>query len=637
MPRLALRIDCLSVSSSRIAHVTRSPNNPASGLGVKRCHFCSIAERETKETIHNGLLLLRVRYGIPYSELPDCKPGELSRFLSFLLLQGKERASVEFPRRQRRGNNGLCRLQRLCRMERWIVAHSCASIKRNLPKGCHRHTPSVRSAWEQNALSKPPPTSPEYLSFVKREVTQLFSSCWDRNYGYHVGSYVANPTARVEIGSRADLLWSGRRSEFFTLTTRETDLFPLFTARYKEVQSAGKKRPLLIYDDKVDLLAPLHLLMYNHLRKYDWLLCGPPSEDVMSSVCTGEYQTSVDLVSATDGLRHDVTKTILDALFFTSVKIPHSIRSLAFASLSPVFRDGEGVHRRVSHGQMMGSYLSFPLLCIQSYCAARWAARFDCNARFLVNGDDCVISANRVVTVQDYPQGYRLNDDKTIRAKNVVEINSTAFLKQGSRWREVRHLRRGGAPADFPGMMHMAKAVCVHPGFVDAWQHARIGRRWGFLPSQLNHFGYPAYKRERGLRVRRAWSALPEAADSSSFPEELVRITGRDPTPVEAEALRVAFWLHGRMGGLKRDVFSPSCGKVRRTYIYRAQPCRSHLSFVGRGGPKSCFLRVKKPDWFLVPASFQSEEETRGLVALDQFRRNWDRGFIELLGGALDN
>jgi len=276
----------------------------------------------------------------------------------------------------------------------------------------------------------------------------------------------------------------------------------------------------------------------------------------------------------------------------------------------------------------MGAYLSFPLLCLQSYCAASWAARFDSDARFLVNGDDCVISARRDIVVQDYPPGYRLNDDKTIRAENVVEVNSTAFLRSGGRWREVRNLRRGGAPTDFPGMMHMAKAVHVSPKFVDAWQRARIGRRWGFLPSQLGHYGYPAYKRERGLRVRRAWTPLPEPSVDVQFPEELVRITGRDPTPVEAEALRVAFWSHGRMGGLKRDVFSPSCGKIRRTYQYRARPCTSYLSFVGSRVPLLSDQRGQSADFFLVPASWRSEEEERGIQELERLRSDWDNGFI---------
>jgi len=621
--------------SSRRAHVTRSVDNPASGSTVKRCSVCAQHSRDTKETIHNGLQLIRVRYGLPYSELPDCNSSELSRFLSFLLLQGQARTSVAFPRRQRQGKGDLCSLQRLCRKDRWALAHSCASIKRNLPKGCVRHTPSGRSEWEQNVLSPPPPTSPEYLQHVRSVVSQVFSPCWDKEYFLHVGKYLPNPSSRKPKFSRADLVWSGRRSEFFTKTTSEQDLAPVIEARYKEVYSTGKMRPLLIFDENTDLLAPLHTCMYSYLRRKEWLLCGPPTEEQMSSVCANEYQTSVDLVSATDGLCHDVAEVILDTLFFASAKIPRSIRSLAKASLSPTFRDSRGVLRRVRHGQMMGSYLSFPLLCLQSYCAATWAARFDKDARYLVNGDDTVISASRPIHLQDYPSGFKLNEGKTIRAKNVVEINSTAFLMSKGKWREVRHLRRGGALTDFPGMMHMAKAVCVDPGFVDAFQRCRIGRRWGFLPSQLGHMTYPAYRRERSLRVRRNYTPLPEPVFDSSFPEELVRITGRNSTPVEAESLRVAFWRHGRMGGMKRDVYSPSCGSIRRTFSYRDKPCTSYTSFVTGKAAKLSLLGRKKPEWFLVPANYRSEEEERGLASLEQFRRDWDGGFIGLPNGAL--
>jgi len=384
--------------------------------------------------------------------------------------------------------------------------------------------------------------------------------------------------------------------------------------------SAGKVRPLLIFDESVDLLGPLHKLMYSHLRRYDWLLCGPPSEERIASVCTGEYQTSVDLVSATDGLHHSVAEAILDCAFFTSVKVPRKLRSLAKASLSPVFLGSGKTHRRIRHGQMMGAYLSFPLLCIQSYVAARWAARFDRNARFLVNGDDTVISASRGVTVQDYPLGMRLNSDKTIIARNVVEINSTAFLRTGGRWREVRHLRRGGAPTDFPGMLHMASAVlAAGPQWVDAYQRARIGRRWGFLPSQVGHVTYAAYLRERQMSCRRLYSDLP-GPDSGQDMTSLRRLPG-EPTPVEAELLRCFFWKNGRKGGLKRDVFSPSCGKVRRTYRYRARPCSSFLSFkVTREMNRLDDKRLKAQRFFLLPEEVESEQEMRDVEGLLCFR-----------------
>jgi hypothetical protein len=395
---------------------------------------------------------------------------------------------------------------------------------------------------------------------------------------------------------------------------------PPFYARYKEVQSAGKKRPLLIFDENSELLAPLHKLLYKKLCQKDWLLCGPPTEDRIASVCCNDYQTSVDLVNATDGLSHVVSKAILDSLFFTSVKIPRSVRSLAHLSLEPFFEGSEGKVLRVRHGQMMGSYLSFPLLCLHSYLAARWAARFDEDARFLVNGDDCLISAKREVTVQDYPSGYRLNSDKTIRAKNVAELNSTVFLKSSGRWRVVRHLRRGGATVDYVGMMHMAQAVCVSPAFVDAYQRSRIGRRWGFLPSQLGHMTYPSYLREKGFRYR---FSTPLPTERSEPNERLLAFRG-EPNAVEAEALRSFFWKYGRDGGMKRDVFNPSCGWVRRTYGYRAQPYKYRLSFVGWSMPKSRFLRRKKLGMYFVPDDYISEEEERGLASLDLWRQAFD-------------
>jgi hypothetical protein len=613
----------LNSARSRVTSVRGSPpDNSASGSGVKRCHRCSLSASGNKQVVHNGLQLLRVRYGLPYCELPDCEISELNRLLSFLLLQGKERPSVAFPRRQVRGteNDGLCRLQRLDRRSRWELAHSMASIKRNLPAGCAAHTPSKQDSWEDLACSQPPPPSVEYLEHVRRVSTRIFTPGWDKRYGSFVGNHLPNPTARMPKRSRADEIWAGRRGDFLTATTSETELAPLLLARYKEVMSAGKVRPLLIFDEWVELLAPLHKLMYSHLRGTDWLLCGPPTEERMASVCVREYQTSVDLVNATDGLHHSVAEAILQTAFFTSVKIPRSLRSLAVASLSPLFVGSCGQLRRVRHGQMMGSYLSFPLLCVQSYCAATWAARFDPSARFLVNGDDAVISASRGISVQDYPSGMRLNTDKTIVAKNVVEVNSTAYLRTRGGWREVRHLRRGGAPVDYQGMLHMAKAVLdAGPAWVDAFNRARIGRRWGFLPSQVGHSTYVARQRERQMLRRRYFTPLPSPTvkqDETS----LRRVYGRDATPVEAEALRSFLWENGRRGGLKRDVFSPSCGKIRRTYGYNGKPCTSMLSYVCCRAMDRLARRHKSAGFFLLPEEFETDEERRAEEGMAHWR-----------------
>jgi len=597
-----------------------SCGDSASGSQDKRCFSCSASERRTKETVHVGMSLIRVRYGLPYSELPDLIPAELGRYLNFLLQQGKERTSVAFPRRQlKRGENGLCDLQRLRRHERWELAHSVSSIKRNLPAGCVRHTPSARVSWEARALSTPPPSSPEYLAFVRAVVTQALPAGWDRDYARFVGDHLPNATARVEKSSRADRIWSGRRGEFFNLAAKESEMTHVFSARYKDVLSAGKMRPLLIPDERIDLLGPVHKCLYAALRRNSWCLCGPPTEERMTSVCVGRYQTSVDLVNATDNLSLDVTRAILDAAFFTSVKIPRSVRRLAYNSLAMTFESSDGSIKTVQHGQMMGTYLSFPLLCLHSYCAARWAARFDENARFLVNGDDCVISATRAVVARDYPLGYQLNDGKTIRAENVVEVNSTAFLRRGGKWREVRHLRRGGAVAsDYAGMMHIASAVRTSVVWSDAFVRSRIGKGWGFMPSQLELSvrSHAAFKRERNLRSRRNPTCLPSLPLTKS--EKLMVVSGRRPTPVESEAVRSLLWETGREGGGKRDEYAPSRGHIRRTYSYRACAIRSNLSFVSQIlGARLCPSQTVRS---VVPRDFVSEEESWGLTMLDLWR-----------------
>jgi hypothetical protein len=79
-------------------------------------------------------------------------------------------------------------------------------------------------------------------------------------------------------------------------------------------------------------------------------------------------------------------------------------------------------------------------------------------------------------------------------------------------------------------------------------------------------------------------------------------------------------WANGRWGGMKRGVFSPSCGKIRRTYHYRAQPCRYTFSFVGWKYKRTKDSLVKSGDFFLLPEDEETEEESLGLLKLDLWR-----------------
>jgi len=169
----------------------------------------------------------------------------------------------------------------------------------------------------------------------------------------------------------------------------------------------------------------------------------------------------------------------------------------------------------------------------------------------------------------------------------------------------------------YEGMMHMAKAVSSRPCWEAAFTRSRIGRRWGFLPSQLGHRAYPSLQRERALRQTRVYTELP--APPNATDERLRRIVGRDATAVEAELLRDFIWENGRGKVLKRDVWKPTPGYIRRTYQYRKFPYWSRLSksaLLGRGHASP----VKKPEYYL-PADAYTEEEESGLMMLELWRK----------------
>jgi hypothetical protein len=462
------------------------------------------------------------------------------------------------------------------------------------------------------------------LDFVRKTVRRLFPLGWDSKYEDFVWSFVPKPSARLAKRSRADHLLrergGGKEFRRNVLAGKGFDTGEL-RARYKEVLSAGKVRPLVIFDDRIDLLGPLHHAIYRWLARNKWLLVGPPTEKKVSSVCSMEFQTSVDLVAATDNLSITVASTILECLLARAARVPGEIRLLAVNSL-PCIVDCAGETVQVSHGQMMGGYLSFPLLCLQSYIAAAWATR-QTKAEILVNGDDTLISSDRPIRSESYPPGFFLNDKKTIRSKGVAEINSTCFLKDGKgRWRQVHHLRRGSFLPDFPGMLHAAAAVRSSVKWTDAFIRSRIGKKWGLSPRQLGLHpqSYVAFQRMRELRRRRVDTPLPSTAQAVQ--EGLVAVRGQ-PDPDEVIALSEWLRNHGRPGGGLRDVWRPSVGHIRRTFRYLRSELKSMLSF--RGWLSSLkFLKGKEDELYFVPEEYEARRVTEGIRALGAWQQALD-------------
>jgi len=382
--------------------------------------------------------------------------------------------------------------------------------------------------------------------------------------------------------------------------------------------SAGKVRALTIFDERNDLLGPLHKMIYNHLSSFDWLLVGPPTEGRITSSCRLQVQTSVDLVAATDNLSLSVAGTILDCLLARASRVPGEIKTLASNALPCLVEMGKEVIQ-VSHGQMMGSYLSFPLLCLQSYIAARWATR-GVEAVILVNGDDTLISSNSPVSAGCYPPGFILNEAKTIRSQVVAEINSTCFLKDGrGRWRQVHHLRRGSFLTNFSGLQHAAAAVRSRVEWTDAFVRSRVGKRWGLSPAQLRLHprSYPGFCRNREIHRKRSYTDLP--ARPSGVDESLVALRGE---PAEDERICLAIHLRnvGRFRAEDKGAFNPSIGWVRRSFSYLKREPRSMLTFLG----KLAALRrptVEKTRRYYVPEWYQPRSVDEGIRKLDPWKQ----------------
>lgn len=535
-----------------------------------------------------------MRFSLGKGELPDLKPADLGKYLLFLLSPRSCRVSLPFPRLQRGwDSSGFPILLRLGRRQRWELAHSVSSIKKALPSTvCSLHRPpSLRESWFSRACDPTPPSSSsDYLAFARRIVREVLPMGWDRRYHDFCHGYFPKRSSRKDRGFSSEF-WAGSSSYLgFQARVRAGGPLPKgvggWRLRYKEVPSAGKLRAMGIPTYRWDTLGPLHECLYSYLGGKDWMLVGPPTAERIADVCLHEWQTSVDLVGATDNLRLDVADAILCAALARCELVPGRVRLDAVESLRPFVGD-----REVSHGQMMGTYLSFPLLCLQSYIAARWATR-GTEAKVLINGDDCLISSPSPVLNEHYPDWAVINESKTGRFRSVAEINSTCFLRDArGRWREVRHLRRGGGSSDLRGHIHQA-AVCRAAG--PMWERAfvlsKLRSRWVLRPSDLGFdLGIlEVFKYERRLH-RRGYAVLPRATglDDGRYRLSL------DSTSEERLEVLLDLWVGGRSFQTEHEPLSYNAFK--RCMVKPSSAFLRAREAGWRGGELSFGIRVPAP------------------------------------------
>jgi hypothetical protein len=280
---------------------------------------------------------------------------------------------------------------------------------------------------------------PGYLEFVRSKIRMLFPHGIRRKSLMKEARRVTPPFTSTTTSRRCDggsyNFWQGRREEFLNpaeITVKHTPVFSVAT-------DAGKPRPLIKNDPSYLLLKPLHRLIYERISREKWLLRGEFSAQriVKAGFSRGGLGHnlasrpffSADFTAATDSLPIEVAETIIDALAQLSPSDISPLLSEARSSLRPLIAFSKRAITPTT-GQMMGSLLSFPLLCLQNWLAACWVDE-QCGEETpkLINGDDLLVEASGL-WVRTYRRvapslGLNLNEKKTMYSARFMTMNST--------------------------------------------------------------------------------------------------------------------------------------------------------------------------------------------------------------------
>nr|WAK77944.1 MAG: RNA-dependent RNA polymerase [Erysiphe necator associated ourmia-like virus 41] len=343
------------------------------------------------------------------------------------------------------------------------------SIKKLQPASCRcMEAPLLSSV--ANHFRSPPPSLPRgYITFARRVVRSLFPHGWDSG-SYESCVLNCDPSLSACLENRRGAgglhgFVSGsyegpgkfRQSDFLT-TCLDGATRPLsVSSGLTVVQSAGKPRPLSKFSADAIHLRPLHKAIYDRLSREKWLCRGDFTTDVLQragfSFVSGETLTSGDYKSATDNLSIEVAEAILDELLSSTVSVPGSMKAYAMSILRPtLFNLEHGIEEfSPSRGQMMGSFLSFPLLCLQNRIAFLYAGDsvgIDCSGfPCLINGDDILFrsgphfSAHWMDTVGRL--SLEVEKTKTSVSPEFGSLNSTLCRRFGAFYRVVATVRMG--------------------------------------------------------------------------------------------------------------------------------------------------------------------------------------------------
>jgi len=243
------------------------------------------------------------------------------------------------------------------------------------------------------------------------------------------------------------------------LASKETknEAEPVGLAEALKVRIITKSQPHAQF-----VLRALWKKMHSVLKKHPaFSLVGKPvSEEYMlnrlgRNIGESERYLSGDYEGATDNLKSWVSETIANEIAEV-LKLHPVERRLLLSQLT-----GYNLHTMrgmepQKRGQLMGSVVSFPILCIANACVARWAYEAgagvirrrlrDCP--LMVNGDDmamrCTVQSRMAWAKVSQFCGLKESVGKTWFSRDFVEVNSTMYLAGPSHLHDIPIVNKTG-------------------------------------------------------------------------------------------------------------------------------------------------------------------------------------------------
>lgn len=287
----------------------------------------------------------------------------------------------------------------------------------------------------------------KFLDFVRRSTRALFQPGWDQGMSSYLDAFTLPTKSCFERGISkggargTDLVERDERRQQFERFWSGDEILSAPDTRISVIETGGKYRTVSSFSVVRSYLTPMHKLIYDRLSRTRWLLRGEaePCKFAEFLQQDGEVFVSGDYESATDNLNRYVSMAILLELEQNSTYTPGNVWRLAHETLRNRFEDGSQQRR----GQLMGSILSFPLLCMVNYFTFRYAIRRKVPVK--INGDDIVFRANLEEVERWFnlvsSSGLVVSKGKTLVLKSCFSLNSSFFHSSGTKCEAIPVIR----------------------------------------------------------------------------------------------------------------------------------------------------------------------------------------------------